>query len=776
MSRKSPPPDPERQILQKIAQALVQWSPLGGSGWLLAHFLWQQDWVQAAITFPMTAVSVVWAAYTESFIARLREIFSDRGRQDADSLMSGVGKVDQALRWQISGYEDKYLRCQANACRDFVIEGFRKNEGIFTPMLTEVFVPLELDNEFGHGIDGSAIPADFSADNPEVLEKLREKEGMSIWDFLHQVKRIPAYRRTAILAWGGYGKTTLLRNLTFRYASNPGKVRRQYKVPRLIPFLLYLRKWRDVLAQDDAPSLAKLLTEQYIPELPEGQRLKLPPNWADNLLRRGEGLVMIDGFDEVAETQRQAVSQWINTQMTEYPRSVFILTSRPAGYDHYEADKLSTTLRVRRFNDDQRDQFIQRWYHCQERYARGGRDTPDVKKTADDAAEQLIAQINQREELRAMAQNPLMLSMIAAFHRFYPGGTLPQKRTMLYQDICQMQLEDRPRAKRIEMLLLCKDSQKVLQGIALEMVQRNCTTLPQTDMIALAKTYLEQVTDEVVCPEMFLDQIVKVSELLVEREADEYEFAHLSFQGYLAATEINRRGLETLLVENWDKAWWRETILLYAIQMKDPTRLIGAACGLGPEATELAYACYRENPRWVAQETLDAIQELVYQELENLLREGDWKNADLQTWRVMVQVCKKDFPNLLSSKELLNFPCEDLHRINDLWLKYSDGHFGFSVQKEMYLYCGGILDGKHHQEAWNKFCEKNGWKEEGDYIFTKKKDDDSSILGLEAFDYSLDASMGHLPSWSGFLIGVSGGLWSGEWGLDIFSRIETCRL
>jgi hypothetical protein len=55
-------------------------------------------------------------------------------------------------------------------------------------------------------------------------------------------------------------------------------------------------------------------------------------------------------------------------------------------------------------------------------------------------------------------------------------------------------------------------------------------------------------------------------------------------------------------------------------------------------------------------------------------------------------------------KQLLNFPCTDLRTIDGLWVKYSNGHFGFSVQKEIYLSVGGKADGKYYSKAWEKLA------------------------------------------------------------------------
>ena len=731
----------ERQFVNKTVQAIIQWSPLAGSGGVLLHFLLQQDWMLAILTFPVTVVTTIWAAYTESFIDRMREISTERGKQNADSLAQGMENLYKLLRWQLSGVEEKYLRCQANACGEYTTEGFKANKGIFIPQLEEIFVPLELSSDFVLSRDGEAMPPSLGQKAAAQMARMQARgEGLKIWDFLAQMRQIPAYRRMAILAWGGYGKSTLLRHLTYIYSEKPKTVRQRDRAPRLIPFLLYLRKWRDLLAQDNAPNLADLITQHHIPQLPEGERLTLPPNWAENLLRRGDALVMLDGFDEVAEGQRQQISEWIGQQMAEYPNSVFILTSRPNAYQDFSADnKPQTSIFVKPFNSDQRERFIRQWYFCQERYARGGRDTPEVQQEAHQKAADLLQQIAQRPELAEMAKNPLLLNMIATFHRYNPGSGLPRKRTELYRDICELQLKNRPSSKQINMLLSAEERQDVLQAVALSMVQQNRTVIPENELIDLMASHLAALDDDVEA-EDFLAEVVKVSELLVEREAEEYEFAHLSFQNYLAAMQIKKLGLESLLLQNFDKSWWRETILLY-VSLVNPSNLIREACKLGTRgAISLAYDCLRETTRKVdskvAAELESLAEQLVvlwYRDLERYLQNGEWQKADEETYQLMILTVGKQEGQWFSKEDLLNFPCEDLRKIDGLWVKYSNGRFGFSVQKKIYLECGGIPDGEFHREAWERYCDRVGWKRKGECISY------SEII------WNTSAPKGHLP-------------------------------
>ncbi len=113
----------------------------------------------------------------------------------------------------------------------------------------------------------------------------------------------------------------------------------------------------------------------------------------------------------------------------------------------------------------------------------------------------------------------------------------------------------------------------------------------------------------------------------------------------------------------------------------------------------------------VANSVLDA----KYVDLERYLQNGQWEEADNETYRLMITEVGKEEGQWFDPEDLLNFPCEPLRAIDELWVKHSKGRFGFSVQKDLYLKCGGIADGQYHKEAWRKFCETNGWMKSGRY-------------------------------------------------------------
>ncbi len=707
-------PTPERRYVARSVNAFVQWMPLGGSVAAFISFCFQQSWAQALMMFPVTAVTGVWAAYSKNFVEQLQTIYAERGKTDAHQFVAFLDSLNETAKWRFSGTTGHYLKLVANHCRDYTTEGFRPAGSI--PLLEDVFVPLQLSNELLRGAGGEVLPMRPSLDTKgkshlsqqdagEVERQLRRRQekGISIWELLREVRRVPAYRQLTILAWGGYGKTTLMRNLTYTFAKGR---HRKHKSPKLIPFLIYLRDWREILLQEKPPNLPTLITNHYIPTLPNGESLKLPPNWAVELLRKGDALVIFDGFDEVEE-KPDSLSNWISQQMREYDESNFILTSRPGGYARYSAEKPRSEVRIHPFNAKQRKQFITNWYLCQERYRLPGRKKTEIYRSAHQEATDLLNQFNQRQELQEMGQNPLLLNMILTFHRSFPGTELPQHRWELYREICQIQLGARPLARNINLLLPAQESQEKLQELAFRMQECHLPTITRQDALSILKSNFKSQKRSIKA-DKFLDHMVEVSEVLVEKEANNYEFLHLSFQAYLAAGYVHKnKEEEASLITHWPEDWWRETILLYAAH-KNPCSIVEQAIQHhGTVAADLGYEILRESS-WDIDAALERnVKQLRYSQLEQLLVAQKWYEADLETYRLLVKTANKEKFGILWPDDLIRLPSWDLLKLDELWKRHSEGKFSFSIQKKIWNECGCPFSG--FSKDWEEFSNKVHW-------------------------------------------------------------------
>ncbi|QFS44768.1 GUN4 domain-containing protein [Nostoc sphaeroides] len=147
-----------------------------------------------------------------------------------------------------------------------------------------------------------------------------------------------------------------------------------------------------------------------------------------------------------------------------------------------------------------------------------------------------------------------------------------------------------------------------------------------------------------------------------------------------------------------------------------------------------------------------------YTKLENFLKAQQWKEADCETYRIILQLVGREEQGWIRKEELLNFPCTHLKWIDYLWLKYSNSKFGFSVQQRIWRTIGGQT-GKFDGVIHRKLADYLGWRRNDDW------------LRYDDFTLSLEAKEGHLPSF-----GYSLQRWD-EWEpsfRSFFLRVSAC--
>jgi hypothetical protein len=141
-----------------------------------------------------------------------------------------------------------------------------------------------------------------------------------------------------------------------------------------------------------------------------------------------------------------------------------------------------------------------------------------------------------------------------------------------------------------------------------------------------------------------------------------------------------------------------------------------------------------------------------YTKLRDLLVAKNWKEADLETEKRMLEAAGRESQGYLDIEDVENFPCQDLGTIDKLWVKYSDGKFGFSVQKKIYQDLGGTKD--YDEKVWESFGDKVGWRKGGSWL-------SYSDLTFSEKHYmsSVKHYIGHLPLVDGILMAFGGGSW-----------------
>lgn len=145
-------------------------------------------------------------------------------------------------------------------------------------------------------------------------------------------------------------------------------------------------------------------------------------------------------------------------------------------------------------------------------------------------------------------------------------------------------------------------------------------------------------------------------------------------------------------------------------------------------SNEIQWAAYlllrmREEP--IVRDALQGYIPSIYRKLHDLLTTGNWQEADQETAAVMLKIASREKEGWLRVEDISRFPSLDLNTIDLFWEQYSNGHFGFSVQKQIWQRVGN---------NYVTFGDRIGWRNRG------------SWLNYSQLTFTATAPEGHLPA------------------------------
>ncbi len=452
--------------------------------------------------------------------------------------------------------EQQYRRWVVTEFGDIQLDGLPADADLaaLRIRLERLFVPLRLSRTW----------TEQAEDGP----KQREWTG-PVGKFLTE------HSRFALLAKPGGGKSTLLKRLAVAYAeadagrlneSNDGLPPRDW-----LPLLVRCRELKE-------------RAERPIRELVEGLpkhaglsdfELGLFDETLDEALRAGKVLLLVDGLDEISN--EGALKSFVNnlrTFLAMFPQVAFVVTSREAGYRHVAGVVASicaqTTLAPFNKNDVRR--------LCEAWHVQVVKDTETVRRES----QELATKIWENERIRALAENPLMLTTLLVVRRTI--NDLPTKRVELYRETVKVFIRTW-NTQGFEPMDL-EDTQAQLSYVACAMLQDGVQQIGRRRLLELLKAARRELDSELgftkISPDDFIDRVEHRSSLLMQtghevledRLQPVYEFRHLTFQEYLAARgfvaeQYPGRAAEQPLVElfapHFEDDRWKEVIPLAAV-------------------------------------------------------------------------------------------------------------------------------------------------------------------------------------------------------------------
>jgi len=398
----------------------------------------------------------------------------------------------------------------------------------------------------------------------KILEKISNQRRLDIADLLKLYvsgefgfpalgifeQRVPGleavkqYSKLMVLGKPGSGKTTFLKHIAIKCSS--GKFQAEQ-----VPIFITLR---DFAQAEQQPSLLKYITEQFADYGVADTTI------VEQLLSQGRAIVLLDGLDEVLETDGERVLLQIRNFSEQFHLNHFVITCRIAAQEH--TFEQFTEVEIADFDFEHIASFVTKWFL----------DKDPLQ------GDNFIKKLKHNRPIREIATNPLLLTLLCLV--FEESADFPNNCSELYQEGIDILLKKWDAQRHVERdqvykKLSVQHKDNLLSQIARITFERGEYFFRKEEVEQYIADYISNLPNVNLEPETLkLDSaaVLKSLEfqhgLLIERAQGIYSFSHLTFQEYFTAKEIvtnsNPKTLEQALnqlVSRITEKRWREVVL-----------------------------------------------------------------------------------------------------------------------------------------------------------------------------------------------------------------------
>ncbi|MCK4613922.1 MAG: HEAT repeat domain-containing protein, partial [Thermoplasmata archaeon] len=463
----------------------------------------------------------------ESFVRYLNAVMKNIRKMD----LSAIGRREPMPLERI------FVHLRLREAERFSSEALAESRRALSIPLEGESKPVEdMGTEGIHPPAGTISKMEFLREGPARERTYRD---------IHEMLEENSGRNFVILGKPGSGKTTLLKYLALHHIKENISKGFKEALPVFVSCRAIAKSKEDIVS-----SIRTNLKEYGFPQTKKEIREDL---------KKGRGILLLDGFDEVAEPEKQrALVEKIENFRAKYSKNRIIITSRPAGY-HGEFPGL-TVSELMDFDDEQMIEFVDNWF--------GNLGQKEQRK-----GEEIKKSIETNPEIRKIARNPLMISIIAVVYE--EGKHLPENRAELYATCTDVLLNRWDEFRRVRNKFPHDKKRDFLRKLAFSAHVNHKRELTKAEIDALMEEHFPRLKLPLKQKDDFLRELWERNYLLRPVSARTYDFLHLSFQEYYTALELIFRsdGLEFVL-GHARSSWWQEVILLYVGIKKDASELV----------------------------------------------------------------------------------------------------------------------------------------------------------------------------------------------------------
>ncbi len=383
---------------------------------------------------------------------------------------------------------------------------------------------------------------------------------------------VRTYDRVVILGNPGAGKTTLLRYLATEHAG-------QGRGDGDVPVYVSLPELSRAVERDERVELLKFVAACAANEGCPGVEVPLREALEDD---RRRCLVLLDGLDEVGNLQqKERLIECIQSFLERYPRNRFAITSRIVGFESAPwANQGFATFRILGYRERQLRDFAEKWTKIL---------SQSEGKPAKEVSERLHTAIFANRRVRALASNPLILTILILLSESR-GGMLPRRRVDLYEKVVDVFLDTWESSKRssdrfddtYSIDLDAREFRWLLSDVSLAMQKAELTLAPRWWLADKVEEYLQQrlgfAREEAKdASDRIIRYLSERTGLVEERGPDLFGFSHRTLGEYFAslgaideADASSSGDVAACLREYYFHPQWSEVVRLVAAQLTPP--------------------------------------------------------------------------------------------------------------------------------------------------------------------------------------------------------------
>jgi len=395
--------------------------------------------------------------------------------------------------------------------------------------------------------------ADFKKleeDEEKSLDIGADEDFVAVFESLineYSRKREPL--KLVILGQPGSGKTTLIKWIALQCSRE-----RESLFSNFIPVFIPLKD----LGRDPGNTYRKKNIRDLTVDMLK--RETISPSFIEDSFEKNRLLFLLDGLDEVAdENRRGEVIDWIQKQ--DIGKNTLLVSSRFSGLQEAKGLKFPDAFpifAVRDFDIADIERFLENWHQYSEFAVADFENKNGAVQKGKKQYEDLMAIIKSGgyQNLRQLAVNPLLLTIIAIVHR--TRAVLPRERHKLYEECFKVMIELWNVANRkLNVGFSVESSMYNLSRLAVFLMKENSREMELTDIKGLLPGEIEGKPLD-----FFLKEMVLKAGLLYE-SAGKYGFLLRPFQEYLAAWHFARSKNQNAILQYRDKDHWNEIFKLF---------------------------------------------------------------------------------------------------------------------------------------------------------------------------------------------------------------------